>query len=104
VAHHERLLVAMAWASLVALVAGVEAAAEAVARLAQRTRRAARPQVRHARESIFTLGVRKLRHWLYQATRCALHWQLSHIDALSWEQQWYYHQATRLIFGQPVRP
>jgi hypothetical protein len=104
VAHHARLLVAMAWASLVTLVVGVEAAAEAVARLAQRTRRAARPQVRHARESIFPLGVRKLRHWLYQATRCALHWQLSQLDAPSWAQQWYHYQASRLIFGLPVRP
>lgn len=104
VAHHERLLVGMAWASLVALVVGVEAAQQQVVRLGQQARRRARPQVRHARESVFTLGVRALRRWLYQATRCALHWQLSALDAPSWEQQWYQHQALRLIFRSPVRP
>jgi hypothetical protein len=104
VAHHERLLVGMAWASLVALVVGVEAAAQQVARLAQQPRRRARPQVRHARESVFTLGLRALRRWLYQATRCALRWQLSQLDAPSWEQQWHQYQSLRLIFGAPVRP
>jgi Transposase DDE domain len=104
VAQHERLLVGMAWASLVALVVGVEAAAAAVARLAAQRRRRPRPQARQARESVFTLGLRALRHWLYQATHCALHGQLSQLDAPSWEQQWYQHQSLRLIFGSPVRP
>jgi hypothetical protein len=104
VAHHERLLLGMAWASLVTLVVGVEAAAAAVARLAQRKCRKVQAQVRHARESIFTLGLRALREWFYQATRGALHWQLSQLDAPSWEQQWHQHQAHRLIFGPPVRP
>jgi hypothetical protein len=104
VAHHDRLLLGMAWASLVALVVGVEAADVAVAQLAQQARRRARPQARHARESIFTLGLRALRRWLYQATRGALHWQLSALDAPSWEQQWHQYQSLRLIFGIPVRP
>lgn len=104
VAHHERLVVGMAWASLVTLVVGVEAAQQQVGRLGQQARRRARPQVRHARASVFTLGLRALRRWLYQATRCALHWQLSRLDAPSWEQQWHHYQASRLIFGQPVRP
>ncbi len=102
--HHERLVLGMAWASLVTLVVGVEATAEEVARLASRKRRKALPQVRHARESVFTLGLRALRAWLYQATRCALRWQLSRLDAPSWEQQWHQHQSLRLIFGPPVRP
>ena len=93
----------MAWASLVTLVVGVEAAEAEVARLAERPPHGA-AEVRHARESVFTLGLRALRHWLYQATRCALRWQLSQLDAPSWEQQWYHYQASRLIFGQPVRP
>jgi Transposase DDE domain len=104
VAHQERLLLGMAWASLVTLVVGVEAAVAAVARLAARAHRTPRPQVRHARESIFTLGLRALRHWLYQATRGALRWQLSQLDAPSWQRQWYHYQASRLIIGQPVRP
>jgi hypothetical protein len=104
VAHHERLLLGMAWASLVALVVGVEAAQAHVARLAERRYRRERPQVRHARESVFTLGVRALRKWLYQATRGALRWQLPQLDAPSWEQQWHQYQSVCLIFGQPVRP
>jgi hypothetical protein len=104
VEHHERLLLGMAWASLVTLVVGVEAAAAEVARLASRKRRKVLPQVRHARESVFTLGVRALRVWLYQATRCALRWQLSKLDAPSWQQQWHQHQSLHLIFGPPVRP
>jgi Transposase DDE domain len=103
-AHHERLLLGMAWASLVALVVGTVAADAAVVQLAAQARRRARPQVRHARASVFTLGLRALRRWLYQATRCALRWQLSQLDAPSWEQQWHQYQASRLIFGQPVRP
>jgi hypothetical protein len=102
--HQERLLLGMAWASLVTLVVGVEAAAAEVARLARRKRRKALVQVRHARESVFTLGLRAIREWLYQATRCALRWQLSQLDAPSWEQQWHQHQSLRLIFGSPVRP
>ena len=103
-AHHERLLLGMAWASMVAVVVGVEAAAEEVARLAQRKRRKALAQVRHAREGRFTMGLRALREWLYHATRCALHWQVSRLDAPSWERQWHQYQSLRLIFGSPVRP
>jgi hypothetical protein len=104
VEHHERLVLGMAWASLVTLVVGVEAAQEEVARLARRKRRTALAQVRHARESVFTLGLRAMRAWLYQATRCALRWQLSRLDAPSWQQQWHHYQSFRLIFGPPVRP
>lgn len=104
VAHHERLLLGMGWASLVTLVAGVEAAEEEVERLARRKRRKALVQVRHARESVFTLGLRAMRDWLYQATGCALRWQLSRLDAPSWERQWHQYQALDLIFGSPVRP
>jgi hypothetical protein len=104
VEHHERLLVGMAWASLVTLVVGVEAAGEEVERLERRKRRKRLPQVRHARESIFTLGLRAVREWLYHATRCALRWQLSRLDAPSWERQWHQYQSIHLIFGSPVRP
>jgi hypothetical protein len=104
VEHHERLLLGMAWASLVTLVVGVEAAADEKERLARRKWRKALPQVRHARESVFTLGLRAMREWLYHATRCALRWVLSKLDAPSWERQWHQYQSLRLIFGSPVRP
>lgn len=104
VEHHERLLLGMAWASLVTVVVGVEAAGEEVERLAGRKRRKEMAQVRHARESVFTLGLRAMREWLYHATRCALRWQLSKVDAPSWQRQWHQYQSLRLIFGSPVRP
>ena len=104
VAHHERLLVGMAWASLVTLVVGVEAAAAAVARLAERARR------RHGRRC--ATRAKACSRWgcgrcgtgciRRRAVRCA--GSCRNLDAPSWEQQWYHYQASRLIFGQPVRP
>ena len=64
-AHHAVLLVAMAWASLLALCLGVAEARAALRRLADRPIRGAPPQPRHARESIFTLGLGAIRESLY---------------------------------------
>ncbi len=105
VIHHERLLLGMAWASLITLCIGLEEAQVRVARLARRPRRPGRSgQPRHARESIFTLGLRKVRGWLYGTRRQDLPWCLSDLDAASWERQWHQYQSLRLIFGSPVRP
>jgi hypothetical protein len=104
VEHHERLLLAMAWASLVVLCIGVE---EAQQRLEAAQRRAWRKrvrQVRHARESVFTLGVRGLQRWLFGTERWAWRWWLPRLDAPSWERQWYDWQVLRLLNPPPVRP
>lgn len=104
VAHHERLVLAMAWASVVVLCVGVE---EAQARLAGLAARrvghggAGRP--RHARESVFTLGLRAVRCWLYQTTRRVMPWRLPSLDALSWDRCWHQAQSLRFLFP-PVRP
>ena len=86
VAHHERLLLALAWASLVMLCLGAAAAA---ARLAARLARGApqRPAV-HARESLFTLGLQRARQWLYRPWTVAFRWRLPHLDGDSWTRQW----------------
>ncbi len=103
-AHHERLLLAMAWASIVVLCIGVAEAQLREARLAERPMRRGRiGQPRHARESVFTLGLRKVRGWLYGTTRRRLPWHLPNLDALSWERRWHQAQSLRLIFP-PVRP
>ncbi len=108
VAHHERLLLGMAWASLVTLCLGVQAAQERLAALAERPIRVrdGRPcpgQPQHARESLFTLGLRRVRQWLYHAWAGAFPWRLADLDTDSWTAQWQFHQAYRLIF-QTVRP
>ncbi len=104
VSHHERLLLGMAWASVVTLCIGVEEAQARVARVATRAIKRGRiGQPRHARESIFTLGLRKIRGGLYGTTQRALPWRLPDLDALSWERSWYQAQSLQLIFP-PVRP
>src|SRR5919202_69665 len=104
--HHAVLLLGMAWASLVTLCLGVEAAQARLAEVAARPRGgphgAGRP--RHARESIFTLGLRQLRAWLYRTWQRALRWRLPEVDSASWSARWHQQQAQRLIFSPPVRP
>ena len=105
VAHHAVLLLGMAWASLVTLCLGVEEARARLAAVAARpleTRRGGRP--RHARESVFTLGLGQLRAWLYRTWQRALIWRLPEVDSASWSDRWHQQQAHRLIFSLPVRP
>ena len=99
VAHHAVLLVAMAWASLVTVCAGIAAAQDRLAREATKRARGCRGQPRHARQSVFTLGLRALRRWLYGTARRTLPWRVVDLDAPSWEGQWHRVQATWLIFG-----
>lgn len=104
VGHHQRLLLAMAWASLLSLCVGVREATARLQGLARPARRhpgTSKPQ--HARQSLFTLGLHAVRQWLYHRTDAALPWILPEPDAPSWNAQWYQAQAYRYIF-QSVRP
>ncbi len=103
-AHHERLLLAMAWATLVVLCIGVEEAQQRLAAAQARPWRKRLRQVRHARESVFTLGLRALQRWLFGTERHAWRWWLPALDAPSWERQWAHWQAMRLLQLPPVRP
>ena len=102
VAHQARLVLAMAWASLLMLALGVTQAQQRLGRLAQRGRGRGYP--RPARESVFTLGLRASGSWLYGHVPCAFPWQLPDLEAPSWRARWYQAQAHHLIFGQTVRP
>ena len=106
VMHHAVLLLGMAWASLVTLCLGVEEArarlAAAAARPVRMGPRSGRP--RHARESVFTLGLRQLRAWLYRTWQTPLRWRLPEVDAMSWYDRWHQAQAQRLMLSPPVRP
>jgi hypothetical protein len=103
-AHHERLLLAMAWASLVVLCIGVEEAQQRVAEAKVRPWRKRLRHIRHARESVFTLGLRALQRWLFGTERWAWRWWLPELDAPSWERQWYQWQSMRLLSFPSVRP
>jgi hypothetical protein len=107
--HQARLVLALAWASLVALCLGAAAArAKLAARLARPARpgrrRAARPwQPEHARESLFTLGLHAARRRLARAAGAALAWCLPDPHAVSWTVQWQRAQrAQRALLT--VRP
>lgn len=107
-AHQRVLLVALAWASLLALCLGQAAAqAERAAqvRRARQRRRAgkapARPQ--HARASLFTMGCQLARRWLAGAVSPCLTWCLEEVSAHSWSAEWFQAQAHLFIF-QTVRP
>jgi hypothetical protein len=106
VGHHERLLLAMAWASLIALAIGVQHAQQRLAAPPPLRRkhqpRPGRPQ--RAKHSVFTLGLRALRAWLFGAAPRLLPWHLPELDAPSWLTRWHAHQAHRLLFTQTVRP
>jgi hypothetical protein len=103
--HHAVLVLGMAWASLVTLCLGVEEARARLAAAAARPvegKRHGRP--RHARESVFTLGLQQLRAWLYHTWRRPLRWRLPEVDSVSWYERWHQAQAQRLILSPPVRP
>lgn len=102
--HQECLILGMAWASLVVLCLGVAEAQQRVSAAQVRPWRKRLRQVRHARESIFTLGLGVLRCWLFGTARGTWQWWLPELDAPSWERRWYHWQSCRLIGYTPVRP
>jgi hypothetical protein len=105
VAHHARLLLAMAWASLRMLCLGVTEAQRRLARLTQRRpRRGRRGRPRPARQSVFTLGLRLVGPWLHGTARRPWSWRLPELDSASWLHRWYQAQALRIIFGETVCP
>jgi hypothetical protein len=104
IAHQKTLLVAMAWASLVALCLGLKEAQERVEVLEKRVeRRNKAPKPQPAKESIFTMGLRRVSRWLYGTINETIVWMLPKLDALSWNCQWYNFQSYLYIF-KTVRP
>lgn len=101
--HQKRLMVAMAFASLVVMCQGAQEAEERVKRqgevAAQRKAQRkgpAKPQ--HARQSIFTMGMRRASGCLYRTADRVLRWFLPDVGAASWNKQWYENQSHRFIF------
>ncbi len=107
--HHARLLVAMAWATLLVLCLGLADARLALATVAaQRTSPATShrspPKPQHARASLFTLGLSLAKRWLARTATPRFRWLLSHLSAPAWTTRWYRAQALRFLFAQTVRP
>jgi Transposase DDE domain len=98
--HQERLLLALAWASLLVLSLGAQ---EAPASLARRGRGGARAAPSHPRDSLFTLGLERFRAGLYGTVRGGLRWRLPRVMAPSWCAEWLaWHQPQPLL--QSVLP
>ena len=111
VGHHTRLVLAMAWATLLTIGIGVT---EALLRLA---RLAARPVVAVAgadrwwgrvlqpvRHAVFTLGRRRLGSWRMGGRDDPFPLALHHPTAQSWADQWRAAQIARNLAPHFVRP
>jgi hypothetical protein len=99
----DRLLVAMAWASLLVICLGHLRARTALDAPRAPTRRPA-PRPQHARQSLFTLGLRLAQRWLFSHAGPSGSWHLTQLESPSWFHRWYQHQACLFIFSIPVRP
>jgi Transposase DDE domain len=99
--HQERLLLALAWASLLVLSLGAQQAAAAVT--ARRGRGGRWPKPTHPRDSLFRLGLGQFRAWLYGTVQGRLPWRLPHLTGPSWCAEWRaLHQPLSLV--QSVTP
>jgi hypothetical protein len=100
-----RLLVAMAWASLLVLLLGLAEARSRLAAVAAATRTPARrrpPNPQPARESLFSLGLRIARRWLARTALPSFSWRLSRLASSSWASRWRHAQSLRFLFSQSV--
>ncbi len=101
-AHQKVMLVAMAWASLVALCQGLQAARARLAELAARPPRArrggARPALpQPARESLFRLGLHAARDYLHRPIAAPVFCRLPAAAGNSWNADWRQAQAKRFL-------
>ena len=108
--HLERLLIAMAWATLLILRLGLQDARArlhtvALARRATVTRPASTrpPKPQPAHESLFTIGLRLARRWLSCAAFPPDSWTLTHLASPAWTSRWRQAQSHRYLFSQTVR-
>lgn len=110
VAHHTRLVLAMAWATLVTASVGIAEAEAQLSRLARRHWRVRRPrgwdgrQIEHARQSILTLGQGALLRWLAGVTTDPVPVRLTGLTGPSWQHRWQQAQFARNQAHHLVRP
>ena len=101
-ARQARLLLGMAWASLVMLCLGSEAAEAQVAHARARPGHGQPPrQFEHARESLFRLGLHQAHKLLAGTRRAPIRWCLPALTAPSWTQQYETVQLHRYLPAVP---
>lgn len=103
--HHGVLLLAMAWATLLALCLGAEVAEARLTRAAQRPAKAPtapRPKRwEHARDSLFSLGRQEIQRRLLQRLDTHINWRLPKLHAPRWTAEWEALQAQRYLETVP---
>jgi DDE family transposase len=105
VAHHERLLVAMAWASLLVVCLGLQIARARLAKVARRVQAGHPPPApRRPRLGLFRLGLSVTRAWLYRHVALPLRWSLPDPDGPSWSDRSLLQLAALPATSQSVRP
>jgi hypothetical protein len=92
-AHQERLLLGLAWASLLVLSLGAQQAASALRHARHHPRR----QPVHPRDSLFTLGLAQFRAWLYGTAHGHLPWRLPRLLAPGWSAQYQSVQLPQTV-------
>ena len=100
-AHLQRLLVGMAFATWLVLYAGTHVAARLLAIPPTGHRRTVSWM---GKRSLFTLG---LQWWLRQASTLTpepLNWRFAQWDAPNWHTQCYFHAAKAFVFARPRPP
>ena len=102
--HQRRLLVAMAWATLLVLCLGL---ADARTRPSPPLTRhppphRSPPKPQHARESLFTLGLRLARRWLARTALPPFPWLLSRLASSCLDYPLAHAQSRRFLFPQTV--
>lgn len=104
-AHQERLVLALAWATLVSVCLGSAHAEEQLTlEVAKPPHPVGRQPPRHrphARQSLFTLGLAQIRRSLYRGW-AGIRWLLPQLHATSWTRQWERVQLAR--YSETVRP
>lgn len=93
--HHERLLIGMAWATLVVLCLGNQVAQE----LLSRPPRARQSRSWHSKHSLFRLGLDRLHARLFNTTQTPIHWTLADFDAPGWQRQLRQRDAQALVWS-----
>ncbi len=109
VAHHQVLVVAMAWATLLTVGVGIAEATRQLRRLRLRPLPRGRTgwwgcAVERARHSVFTLGLRQLSGGWASVAPAACRWQLPDPAAPAWNDRWRQAQIARNLRFVPVRP
>jgi len=94
-AHSERLLLGLAWATLVVLCLGNQVAQEVLAQ----PPKPRRTPPRIGKRSLFALGRERLQGRLYNTVQTPARWELEEFEAPTWEQQVYFHHARAYVFA-----